>query len=157
MPSSHSLEKPTLKPTLSTPTAVIATAISILLAFTMRSASSVPLILGAMALLFGPALIWIVFFQPENHVPRGRRIQIEDGRIRQLNATGEIVGEIDATRPYQYRILDLAEKTDPRIRLFQDADDLIFYASDPGGSDVIREALQIKWPPRPRVSAGYSG
>ena len=70
---------------------------------------------------------------------------------------GHLVCEVDATRAFQYRVLDLAERTDPRIRLYQGNTELSFYPTDPGGSDVIRDVLRIKWPPRPRVSAGYSG
>lgn len=157
MRSYKRLHKPTLKPALSTGKAVIATAFALFLVFLYGFATSNRVAFISLALLIVPPILWITLFQRVDRVPHGRILRIEDGVLRQIDATGNVVSQIDATEPFQYRVFGLAEQTDPTIRLYQDSRQLSFYASDPGGLEAIRSIIQIKWPPRPRVSAGYSG
>jgi hypothetical protein len=87
--------------------------------------------------------------------PRGRSLEIVESRLEQ-SADGTLLETIDLHRPFEYRVRGTTDEEDPEIVLFQDACLLRFYATDPGGGDVIRNVLRISWPRRARVSAGYT-
>ncbi len=62
----------------------------------------------------------------------------------------ELVAEIDAARPFEYRIIDQYDAMSALFRLYQGDERLSFYVSDPGGADAVRNVVQIPWPPRPQ-------
>ena len=63
--------------------------------------------------------------------------------------------KIDATRPYEYSILDRYDVGAAVFRLYQDETALTFRYSDPGGQTVVRDVMRLTWPP-PARHAGRS-
>ena len=60
----------------------------------------------------------------------------------------ELVAEIDATRPIEYRTVDRYDVMSALFRLYQGDKRLSFYVSDPGGAGVVKNVVQTSQPPR---------
>lgn len=145
-------QKPSKKQALSTRSALL-----------WLSPFLVTLVAGLAGLFDRPPLILIVAFYlllvvgflrskfGRNNGPwvRGRTLELQDGRLVQLDA-GQIVASIDITQPFQYEILDRHDANDACFRLHQAGTMLTFFNSDPGGSQTVRDVLQLAWPPSVR-------
>jgi len=82
-------------------------------------------------------------------------VRIEDGSLLRI-VDGLVVSSIDATRDFEYAIIERYSLESALFELYQGESTLQFRISDPGGEEAVTKVLQIKWPP-PRVSAGRSG
>jgi hypothetical protein len=85
---------------------------------------------------------------------KGRKLIISTDQICQYD-DGQLVATIDASRDFEYEVLDRYDVKHALFRLQQKDASLTFYFSDPGGAEVVRSIVQIEWPPRNR-SAGRS-
>jgi len=117
---------------------------------------------GAPSLMFAVTLLVIIaiplfrayVYPREPAPPRGRRLELHDGKLRQLDGD-VVVASIDVMRPFEYEVLDSYYARDSLFRLHQAKGTLTFYNSDPGGEDAVRDVLQLTWPP-PTVGASWS-
>ncbi len=115
--------------------------------------------LGAVGLLSAGILasfLWSVLGRGDSPTPRGRELRIERGRVAQVEGT-KVVASIDATKPFAYSILDRHIATDSQFRLYQGRVELTFFNSDPGGDAVVRDVIQISWPPPSRGASRSVG
>ena len=105
-------------------------------------------IYGVMALLIPTsAMAGFRGYTPrKKSTPRGRRLEIDGESLSQYSDESKLVCRLTLTQPFQYRFLEGEWKPDGRLQLFQGRKTLTFYADDPGGAEVIRQALQLEWP-----------
>jgi len=99
-------------------------------------------------------VVHALFFERGPPPTEGRRLELSDGRLRQLDGSDVIV-EIDVTRPFEYKIVDRYNVSKALFRLYQGDVQLNFYFSDPGGKETVKLVVQIAWPP-PSRHAGRS-
>ncbi len=101
---------------------------------------------GAIAIL---EILRVVSRNRSGRPKRGFELKVEKDHLSQFDED-RLICEIDLLRPYEYKILDRYDLKDSLFALYQDSIEMTFYISDPGGLKVVREVLQIEWPPRDR-------
>ncbi len=154
----HGQHKPSKKSKLGTGSALFTLTLYLALLLALRG------VFGevALAIAFPATLVAIIVvplfrayvYPAEPPTPRGRRVEVERGTMRQFDDDA-LVGSIDLMQPFEYEILDRHRAHDSLFRVHQQGGALTFYNSDPGGAEAVRDALQIEWP-RPARGASRS-
>ena len=136
--------RPSRKPATGLVQAAATTAIALISYFAF------PLVFwGLIAVVLAVVLFKALFVETEPPPKRGRELSISDGVLRQCDL-GRVIAMIDVTQPFEYRILDRYDVADALFRLYQRDVELTFYVSDPEGAEVVKNVVQIEWPPRGR-------
>jgi hypothetical protein len=82
---------------------------------------------------------------------RERRLELDDGEIRVFEANGRLLGSIDRSRPSTYELL-YRDEGRAVYRLRQEDARLDFGSRSTGAERVVREALELEWPPVNRAA-----
>ncbi len=109
-----------------------------------------PILLYAFAFIAAAIAIFrAVLVEREPSPKQGRNLEVSEECLRQYDEES-IVSEIELTHPFEYEILDRYDVNNAVFRLHQRDNQLTFYFADPGGAEVVKEVMQIEWPPKNR-------